>query len=307
MTFVLDPEGRRYELVPIDCPTCGPGARRRLGIRGGRYHRYRLGIESPIEQCRSCGLLYPNPFPRPLDAQEMYGDPENYFACHGDFEPECERRRDVIRDIRSRTGMADPSILDVGSGRGDLLEAARREGITRCVGLELSTAMIEYARTRGLTVLDETAEEFARRDVARFDAVVLAAVLEHVGDPSSLVEACVGLLRPGGTLLIDVPREPNIVTWFGSVLSRIRRSPGVLNLSPTFSPYHVWGFSPRSLSALLRKHSVTIDETIVLANPAVPSTAAALDRLKATGGGLLIRLGNRTGTSTNMTVWATRR
>ena len=304
--MAVDPEGRRYELVPIDCPTCGPGPTRRLGIRGGRYHRYGLGIESPIDQCRRCGLLFPNPFPRPLDVQEMYGDPEKYFAAKEEFDHRSENRRRLVREICRRTGMDDPAILDVGSGRGELLEAARREGITRCVGLELSAAMIEYAQSRGLVVRAETAEQFAGQDVAPFDAVVLAAVLEHVAEPSALLAACVSVLRPGGVMLVDVPREPNIVTWVGRLASVLRRSPKVLNLSPTFTPYHVWGFNPRSLKQLFDRHGLEIEDLKVIAEPTIPSTRSRADRVKAGAAGLLIRVGNRTGTSTNMTGWARR-
>lgn len=48
----------------------------------------------------------------------------------------------------------------------------------------------------------------------------------------------------------------------GSLLScsgrvwKKRRTTRVINLSPTFSPFHVFGFTPRSLRALLSKHGL---------------------------------------------------
>ena len=253
-SVVTDPEGRRYELRPHDCPICGPGEKRALGIRGGRFHRYGLGIESPIVQCRTCGLLFPDPFPHALDVQTMYGDPDKYFEHHGGLEAKAESHRATIREIKQRSGKAAPSILDIGSGRGELLRAAAREGITDAVGLEVSQAMIANAGAHGLTVLAETAEVYANTVGRHFDAVVLAAVAKHVEDPDALIAAVARLTGPGAVLLIDVPREPNIVTVAGKVVARFRRSKGVLNLSPTFSPFHVYGFNPKSLRALLSKH-----------------------------------------------------
>lgn len=199
-----------------------------------------------------------------------------------------------------------PSILDIGSGRGEFLEAARREGIERCVGLELSQAMIAEAGSRDLVVLPQTAEEYLVTEPPPFDAAILNAVLEHVADPDSLVRVARALVRPGGVLLIDVPREPNIITWASSLACRLRRSPKVLNLSPTFSPYHVWGFSPKSIRALLTKHHIAIEQIDVRCIASVPSTASASDRAQAIVGALLIRVGNLTRTAPNMTMWARR-
>lgn len=308
LPVVHDPEGRRYELRPAACPTCGPSATRLVGIRGGRYHRYGLGIESPIMQCRRCRLLFPDPFPHALDPQEMYGDPEKYFLLHGEFESRSEERRGMVREIRRRTGKTDPRILDIGSGRGETLRAAQLEGITTAVGLELSSAMIHAAAEHDLTVCDRTAEQYAD-DVppGSFDAVVLAAVAEHVADPDSLLAATSRLTSPGGVLFIDVPREPNIVTWAAAAVNRGRRSPAVLNLSPTFSPYHVYGFNPKALTTLLGKHGFSIDELRVVCSPVIPHDGSRHDRVRALAGSLAIRIGNVTRTAPNMSAWASRR
>lgn len=236
----------------------------------------------------------------------MYGDPDNYFISHGDFGSKAERRRALIREIVQRTGTSDPTILDVGAGRGETLEAARLEGVTTAVGLEFSTAMIEYAGAHGLRVRQQTAEEFADTTADTFDAVVLAAVAEHVADPDSLLRAAARLTCTGGVLMIDVPRDPNIVTMLHRTWQRLRRSPGVLNLSPTFSPYHVYGFDPRSLRRLLTKHGYRIEHMLISAAPSVINNGTVKDRLMSMAGGALIRIGNRTGLAPNMTVWARR-
>ena len=49
-------------------------------MRGGKFQRESLGIESKIVQCLSCSLLYPNPFPIPESLESIYGDPDEYFS-----------------------------------------------------------------------------------------------------------------------------------------------------------------------------------------------------------------------------------
>jgi len=305
--IVVDPDGRRYELRAATCPTCGPAAKQTIGIRGGRYHRYGLGLESTIVRCRRCTLLFPDPFPHPLDVQEMYGDPEKYFALHDDFETKSQAHRELIREIKCRTGKADPAILDVGSGRGTTLRAAMLEGVHTAIGLELSRAMIEFAGEHGLSVLHKTAEQFAKEaEPGTFDAVVLSAVLEHVEDPSTLLAAVARVAAPGAIVMVEVPREPNLLTCLASWGNRIRGNRGVVNLSPTFPPYHVYGFNPTALSRLLLRHGFTLEQLVVRCSPRVPHDGTLRDRARALAGSVAIRVGNATGTAPNMMGWARR-
>ena len=115
------------------------------------------------------------------------------------------------------------------------------------------------------------------------------------------------LTAPGGVLRIDVPREPNIVTLAARISAWLQRSQAVLNLSPSFPPYHVWGFNPRALAALLDKHGFDIEDLDVRCNPRVPHNGTLKDRGRSTLAGLAIRLGNRTRTAPYMTAWARRR
>ena len=44
------------------CPCCNSDQTKYLGMRGGKYQREGLGIESKIVQCINCSVIYPNPF-----------------------------------------------------------------------------------------------------------------------------------------------------------------------------------------------------------------------------------------------------
>lgn len=300
-----DARGNRFVLRPRSCPICRADAQRVLGLRGGTHHRYHQGIECRIVRCDGCGLLFPNPFPFPLDPQRLYGEPDEYFGT-SDSSRKIEAYRGLMREIAERLGRPRFSVLDVGSGRGELIAAARLCGVT-AVGLEPSLAMATRAReSLGVELECRTIEELASSSDATFDAVTLCGVLEHVHDPDSVVASARRLTGPGAVVYIDVPREPNLLTIVGNAWNAVKGSPAVYNLQPTWPPYHVFGFNPRAIEVLLSKHGFEIEELRVQADTHVPSRDDWRDRIRALVASQIHRLGNRTRLGANMEVWARR-
>lgn len=301
-----DALGNSFTLRPRQCPICAVDARTVVGLRGGAHHRYGQGIESRIVRCHRCGLLYPDPFPYPCDSQKLYGDPDDYF---GETDPTTKIGlcRELLREMASRLGEPRFSLLDVGCGRGELLAAASREEIP-AIGLEPSEAMASYAReSYGVEVLSTTIEEFIESTDQLFDAVTLSGVLEHVHDPDSVVACVKRLLRPGGLVYIDVPREPNLLTIVGNAWNALRGNPAVYNLQPTWPPYHVFGFNPRAIRVLLSKYDFTIESLRVHAHTHVPSRDDWKDRMRAFVASQIHRVGNHTRLAANMYLWARRK
>lgn len=291
---------------PRPCPTCGIEATKTLGWRGGEHHRYGMGVATRIVQCGQCSLIFPNPFPVPKKPTELYGDPAKYFA-NADEDGKTQRFRKHIREACEKVGMKTPSLLDVGSGRGEMLRAAKLEGLERVVGLELSTSMIDHVRDKyGITVIPKILEDYAASETQPFDVVMLAAILEHVYDPSSMIAAAAKLTRPGSVLYIDVPCEPSLVTMVGNAINKLRRKPAVFNLSPTWPPYHVFGFNPKALETLLRKHGFKLEQLDIWADPHIPSQPNLKDRVMAAVGTQVNKLANVLKKSSNMSGWARR-
>ena len=114
------------------------------------------------------------------------------------------------------------------------------------------------------------------------------------------------LTGPGALLYVDIPQEPNLLTMIGNAANRLRGKRVVLNLMPTWPPYHVFGFNRRSLSALLKKYGFEIFDVRVWASPKIRASSGLPDRLKAEVGTQINRLANFTGTASNMFVWARR-
>jgi 2-polyprenyl-6-hydroxyphenyl methylase/3-demethylubiquinone-9 3-methyltransferase len=245
--------------------------------------------------------LFPSPFVRPEDPQKIYGDPDKYFANH-DEAAKVASLRVMIDDLRSRIDGPLESLLDIGSGQGEMLVAAEQAGV-RAVGLEFSQAMIDAAGQRGFTVRRQSAEEHAAEGHT-YDAVTLAAVIEHVYDPDSLVAAIATLLRPGGIVYIECPNEPNLLSDVVAVANRARRSKAVINLSPSFSPFHVYGFNPGAMRRLLDKHGFDVVDLKIRARLILPAQETLPDKVQGMVASLVHGIATRTGRASNMEVLA---
>jgi SAM-dependent methyltransferase len=96
-------------------------------------------------------------------------------------------------------------VLDIGCGHaGMLVGLGESFVVAEAVGIDLDDEMLAHARrappqrTRLLQ-----ANLFDFDDAARFDAVFLRDVLEHIGDPARALERAVALTRPGGVLFLS--------------------------------------------------------------------------------------------------------
>ena len=294
-----------FDMRERPCPTCGIEAGRTLGLRGGAYHRYGLGVTTRIVQCERCELVFPNPFPYVANSEALYGDPDRIWRP---FSPRVlEAFNEMVRVGRGLIGTRDPSLLDVGCGAGHLPEAARRLGLTRVVGLEISAALVAEAKARyGHEILCQTIEDYAASTSETFDIVTLSGVLEHVPDPDGFMACVRRLTVPGSVVYIDVPCEPSLITRVGNGFNRLRGDQSVLNLSPTWPPYHVFGFNRHALTTLLHKYGFRIEGLKVWAAPEISSTKDLKDRVKAAVGTQINRLANLLGMSNNLSAWARR-
>jgi SAM-dependent methyltransferase len=96
-------------------------------------------------------------------------------------------------------------LLDVGCASGAFLKCALRAG-WKVAGVEPSSTLAESARraTGGDADIQSCGLQEAHFE-ARFDAITLWDVLEHVPDPIAFARACRNLLKPGGILFVNVP------------------------------------------------------------------------------------------------------
>lgn len=121
---------------------------------------------------------------------------------------------DTMRELVTRNVKAGSRILDVGVGTGTML--APLEGYER-FGLDVSLAYLKEARSRLEEVCLSRIETAPFSD-ASFDAIVTTDVLEHVLGLDRAVEQMNRMLKPGGTLIVNVPNMEPLDSYVGDTL-----------------------------------------------------------------------------------------
>ena len=126
---------------------------------------------------------------------------------------------DFLALLAETTGGARPDqqrVLEIGCGTGYLLSRLKALGAD-VLGVEPGPHGQAGARKYGVPVVQGF---FPCREVeGRFDLVILYLVLEHLPEPSALVEAVRAQVAPGGRVAIVVPdAEPFLVEGDASIL-----------------------------------------------------------------------------------------
>ena len=117
-------------------------------------------------------------------------------------------------------------VLDIGCGSGRHATAAYRLPRARVVGVDLAFPELVAAKGR-LELHDRLGEHGGGQwgvcqadglhlpfGAGRFDLVVCSEVLEHVPDPGQAVAEAARVLKPGGHLVVSVPRRwPERICW----------------------------------------------------------------------------------------------
>lgn len=235
------------------CPVCytagsavyALGRDRLFGLAQGIYALYR---------CRLCGCIFQHPLPDDKALAEFY--PQEYWwseAHSGGRVTRLFRRLEksyrefVVADhVRFLVSCArgNPNsgklLLDIGCGSGTFLHVARLHGFVPH-GMDASAQAVEIARRQyGLPVRQGEIGSKIWEDL-RFDFITMFHVLEHIPDPRRALRYAGELLKPGGTLIIQVPNVSSIQArvfrslWYGLDV-----------------PRHVINFTPKALGFLLR-------------------------------------------------------
>ena len=136
----------------------------------------------------------------------------------------------------------EKSLLDFGSGTGDLLQAAHRKGF-EIAGVEPNAQARKRAGEKGIPLHHELPAG------KKYQVITLWHVLEHLPDPEKELDRLKELLHDNGTLFIAVP---NFNSYDAQYYGEFWAAYDV--------PRHLWHFSKKSIQLLLDKLGMEIGE-----------------------------------------------
>jgi len=151
-------------------------------------------------------------------------------------------------------------ILELGCSSGFMLYPLRDAGHT-CVGIEPSGLFNEYLKSRDIESYSTVSHLPKKVANAGFDLIMHFFVLEHISQPVEFLESQLELLKPGGTIVFEVPNAADALYSIYDI--------------PAFERFfwsiaHPWYFSERSLRFLLDKlpceYQIQLDQRYDLSN-----------------------------------------
>jgi 2-polyprenyl-3-methyl-5-hydroxy-6-metoxy-1,4-benzoquinol methylase len=160
-----------------------------------------------IVVCTKCGFVY-NQYENAAQSNfdEYYLSDSSKTVNYYDVYPQkladeyFEHIYDNIKDYIHK----DSRILDIAGGYGELSEYLINKGYTDVTMLEMKQPCIQYAKNKGINVLEGNLLKLQSYD-EQYDFIICSHDLEHFIDIDTALERIKKLMKPDGMLYIEVP------------------------------------------------------------------------------------------------------
>lgn len=145
-------------------------------------------------------------------------------------------------------------VLDIGCGRGGLLEYLRDEKNCQVIGLDISHDAIKICKEKSIKVIKCDLEE--EKIPGTYDVIILSAVIEHLIDPLSVLNKVKDNLNENGCIIVGVPNFSHLMARIQYLLGKNVKRFGddekdvKLGIEP---PGHIQFFNKATLSYLLER------------------------------------------------------
>ena len=158
----------------------------------------------------------------PHELQKFSELAHRWWDPNAEFKPLHELNPVRLDWIDKHAHLSGKRALDIGCGGGILSESMAIRG-AKVKGVDLSSRALGVADLHSLESGVEVeyeevaAEALAAREPGSYDVVTCMEMLEHVPDPSGIVQACATLVKPGGWVFFSTLNR-NVKSYLFAVI-----------------------------------------------------------------------------------------
>jgi SAM-dependent methyltransferase len=198
------------------CPVCGADETQAPLLK-------KLGLE--LVRCKRCEMVYSRTVLDPRSDRAFYDETAFQSAYlqlkrNDDYATLERLKAGYIVQTALQHAPHARSLLEIGSGAGRLLSAARDAGLA-VLGVEANAGFAAESRALGHEVLEGWFPELPGAARGAFDIIAMLDVLEHCVDPGAFLRAVVARLAPDGVIVIQVPNYDSLLVRLEGAASSV--------------------------------------------------------------------------------------
>ena len=246
------------EWEKVNCPVCNSNSY-------AEYEKFGSNLQYTYVKCRNCSLVYTNP--RPKYNQDFidscYSSYYQYTAnITGDLDSIPQSSLQMFKEeveYISKYDRHKKSVLDIGSGMGTFLLAAKKY-YSVYIGLDVSEQMAAFVEKNiGAKVYIEQFDTFQHEP---FSLIHMSHVIEHIPNPNDWIAHANKLLIKDGILVINVPNKFALSSRIQYLFYKLKLKKQVSSSwnDPTKTPDHLYEPTIESFKLLLLKSNFEIIE-----------------------------------------------
>lgn len=239
-----------------NCPVCDCPEYIKIGNINEKNPPVQVPSDSAIVSCKNCRLIYvsPMPFWDAEDFNRLYNP--SYFLTTKSQEQWMDIRQN--RNPRIRFEFIKPylksdvkKLLEIGAGEFAFMCQYLRDKSWDVTAQEPSMAFQDkLCAIKNIKV--EICDIMELPEENSYSLIYADSVLEHVPNPVLYYNKLASLLVPGGVLYTVSPNEYSAFNFIMNIRAKVKGDTPHY-ISPYKPPYHLLGFSKKSLKLLANK------------------------------------------------------
>lgn len=189
------------------CPLCENSSLNLL------FHRKLASIEkhdfsTDISQCSTCGHVFANDLLDESFWASYYHNFQKYDFLRNSTQLDKLRHKALAGFILTSSISLKSKICDLGCGDGGLIKELIETGFLNSFGFDPGNNCSLTAKKKyGITTVQQLGiqECVQKNQLADFDLIVMASVLEHIPNPKRLIFDLISCVKPSTKFVIEVP------------------------------------------------------------------------------------------------------